>query len=591
MALPVTSASAHLLVTKTRTARDFVGTVNSTAIFYTTNHIDYLVANYLAISLGAFTFALLVGRVGILVHKRVRTSLARRNESQQYFARTSRAVSWLKKNVLYAPIGKKQHNREIQLRSGVNIGSLPTRMQFAWIVGYILTNVVCCVVDIFWDLKPEFVFYDMIRNRCGSLAVFNLVPLFLTAGRNNPFIYLLGVSFDTFNLAHKWIGRIVVLEVIVHAVLFYIADGDLVGYHVAANDVWHMTYLTCGFIAFCCFVLIVIQSLSMLRYSFYEAFKLIHIVLAAVAIGAVYYHLKLQKYWELVYLYPIIALWAFDHAARGLRLVYTNFGAGGTRALVETLPGNSCRITVTMARPWIALPGQHAYLYMPSIGLWQSHPFCIAWSEKNDKPEESSSDEEKPSTDHRDINSDGKPTVSFIVRARTGFTSSLYAKAAASKDGRLVTRCFAEGPYGAISLMGSYRTAVFFAGGVGITHPLLHVRYLLQQHNCGKAATRRIVLVWSIQELNQFEWARSWIAELLSMENSPELLRVMLFISSQQSIEGVSSPADRVQMFAGRPDIDGLLGVELENQVGACAVSICGPGSLSDEVRRAVRAK
>jgi hypothetical protein len=44
-------------------------------------------------------------------------------------------------------------------------------------------------------------------------------------------------------------------------------------------------------------------------------------------------------------------------------------------------------------------------------------------------------------------------------------------------------------------------------------------------------------------------------------------------------------------MFPGRPNIDTLLGIEMENQVGTLGVSVCGPGALSDEVRRAVRNK
>ena len=44
-------------------------------------------------------------------------------------------------------------------------------------------------------------------------------------------------------------------------------------------------------------------------------------------------------------------------------------------------------------------------------------------------------------------------------------------------------------------------------------------------------------------------------------------------------------------MFPGRPNIDTLLGMEMEQQVGAMGVSVCGPGALSDEVRLAVRRK
>jgi hypothetical protein len=44
------------------------------------------------------------------------------------------------------------------------------------------------------------------------------VPLFIMAGRNNPLISWLNLSFDSFNLLHRWFGRIVVLETIAHTV-------------------------------------------------------------------------------------------------------------------------------------------------------------------------------------------------------------------------------------------------------------------------------------------------------------------------------------------------------------------------------------
>lgn len=65
-------------------------------------------------------------------------------------------------------------------------------------------NIAFCVVSIHWsggNVATE------IRNRTGVLSVMNMLPLFLLAGRNNPLIKLLDISFDTYNLMHRWIGR------------------------------------------------------------------------------------------------------------------------------------------------------------------------------------------------------------------------------------------------------------------------------------------------------------------------------------------------------------------------------------------------
>lgn len=116
-----------------------------------------------------------------------------------------------------------------------------------------------------------------------------------------------------------------------------------------------------------------------------------------------------------------------------MKVVYRNTGSSG--ALIEALPGNACRITIQTSRPWTFKPGQHAYLYMPAVGLLSSHPFSVAWSEDA----ENTSDK-KLALNCRDVLAMQKTSMSFIVRARTGFTNKLFKKAEASPDGRFITR-------------------------------------------------------------------------------------------------------------------------------------------------------
>lgn len=331
-------------------------------------------------------------------------------------------------------------------------------------------------------------------------------------------------------------------------------------------------------------VVIGIQAASMFRHAYYETFKLAHIALAVVSILGLWYHLDLKKLPQLKYLYVVVALWVFDRAARLLRLGYRNLGAGGTKTLVEALPGGACRVTVTMARPWKFKAGQHAYLYMPTIGFWQSHPFTVAWSEEADQPEK-----DKLPIGRQDVLSAKKTTVSFIIRGRTGFTNALYSRAASHPDGKMVTRCLVEGPYRGSIRLHSYGTVMLFAGGVGVTQAVPHVRDLVAGYSNGTVATRKVIMVWIIQSPEHLEWIRPWMSEILAMEKRREVLRIMLFVSRPRSTKEIHSPSATVQMFPGRPNIDTLLGMEMENQVGTLAVSVCGPGALSDEVRRAVR--
>jgi len=266
--------------------------------------------------------------------------------------------------------------------------------------------------------------------------------------------------------------------------------------------------------------------------------------------------------------------------------MYRNMGNGGSRTLVEALPGNACRVTIDMARPWTFKPGQHAYLYMPSVGLFTSHPFSVAWSE-----EAQDLSDEKIALNHQEVMAMQKTSMSFVIRARTGFTKKLFAKADASPDKRFVTNCYAEGPYGGMHMMHSYGTVMLFAGGVGITHQVPHVRDLVAGYAAGTVATRKIVLVWIIQSPEHLEWIRPWMTAILAMEKRRDVLRIMLFVSRPRSTKEIHSPSATVQMFPGRPNIETLMEIEMENQVGTMGVTVCGSGALSDDVRAAVRAR
>lgn len=407
------------------------------------------------------------------------------------------------------------------------------------------------------------------------------IPLFLFAGRNNPLIPLLGISFDTYNLLHRWFGRIAILEAIAHTIA-HLAKG---GWGDALPGIFKKPFLYWGFIATVSFVVIGIQAWSPLRHAFYEIFKILHIALAMLSIVGLYYHIDMGGLAQMRYLYIVIGLWAADRAARMVRVIWLNFG-GGHRTIVEALPGNALRVTMTLARPWHAHAGQHAYLYMPSISYWQSHPFSVSWYEGTDDLTA-----DRLASNHKDRKLMEKMQVAFVIRARTGYTDKLYQKVAAAPAGKMELTTYVEGPYGAKHALDSYGTVVLFAGGVGVTHQVPYVRELVAGFAQGTVATRKILLVWTIQSPEHLEWIRPWMTEILAMDKRRDCLRIMLFVSQPRSTKEIHSPSSTVQMFPGRPNIEMLMAMEQEQQLGAMAVSVCGPGALSDEVRRVVRAR
>ena len=283
---------------------------------------------------------------------------------------------------------------------------------------------------------------------------------------------------------------------------------------------------------------------------------------------------------------------------RLLRLSYRNFGAGGTKAIIETLPGDAIRADIQLARPWKFRPGQHMFITIPSVGLWTSHPFSIAWSAENkgisEDPEKGTIAVENVTTKTvTSINSDvlatHKTYVSAIIRRRDGFTQKLFKKVAAAPNSRLVANAYVEGPYGGQHKLHSYGTVLLFAGGVGITHQIPYIRDLVVGHVNGTVATRKVSLVWVVHSADALEWIRPWMAEILALERRRDVLRIQLFVTKPRSTKEIHSPSSTVQMFPGRPNVDTLIQMESQNQVGAMAVSVCGPGDFADDVRRCVR--
>ena len=130
--------------------------------------------DYIFIICASLVVAMVVWRVGIESVKYVRTLTCLNNDTQRYFATPSKTYATLKKDLIYAPIFRKRHNREFQLSAAINVGTLPTRLQLLFLSAYFGTNVAFCVVSIDWSQTFTTVAKEL-RNRTGILAVVNMV--------------------------------------------------------------------------------------------------------------------------------------------------------------------------------------------------------------------------------------------------------------------------------------------------------------------------------------------------------------------------------------------------------------------------------
>lgn len=545
--------------------------------------------------------------------------------------------SWFKKEIVYAPLGDKRHNREVQIGKASNYGTIPGRAHFILLMLYLIGNLIFCVV-LDYNLHTRMETIAQLRGRTGILATVNMVPLVLLAGRNNPLITMMKISFDTFNLFHRWIGRMVVLESIVHVCAWY-ANKSVA---MKGRSVWQSfhgdTFLTVGLVATIAMCILLLQSLSPLRHAFYETFLHIHQILAFIAIGAVYVHLETQDLPALKYMPLIVMAWLLERTLRVARVLYLNLGFRRrtvTQVIIEALPGDACRITFKLPRPTTIRPGSHVYVYLPKYSWWMSHPFSVAWTNVETAPPtgpidlELELDSDKTSllggrsgSTASNKNSElshlrmlslaspnylerqapklskrwgySKPPTSLalITAARTGMTRQIYEAACKAPNRTLMTTGFVEGPYAGHDDLSSYGTVIMFAGGAGITHHLVQIRHLLASRAANTVATRKIVLAWTVRDRDALSWVAPWMDEILRMPGRKQMLEVRLFVTRPRGAIDTESPSRSIILKNERCDPGKILDRVMMVKGGRCGavfVSVCGPGAFADEVRKAVR--
>ncbi|MCJ1329545.1 hypothetical protein MMC10_006225 [Thelotrema lepadinum] len=521
---------------------------------------------------------------------------------QQAFWKRDHNTWWptLKRHLFLAPLRHKRHNREIQLSRAVNVGTIPGRFHALLLSLYFISNIIYMTL-LDYTGQPQAATLAELRGRSGHLATLNMIALFLMAGRNNPFISILRVSFDTFNLFHRWIGRVVVIEAVIHTTAWAMDKVAATGWSSVKESLDSSPFIQWGTVSLVAMMIIFIQAPSAVRHAFYETFLHLHRLLAFLALLGVFYHAQLGQLPQLAFIVFIGLIWASDWIMRFSHIIYRNYTLkrGFTRVVVEALPGEACRVIFHTARPWTPSPGSHVYAYLPSVSLWMSHPFSVAWttSTADTHPDYNLDPHTHPLStidlekDHHLTPSTQTPetTVSLVMSARTGMTRTLYERASRGRNGRITLLGALEGPYGSLESLHSYGTILLFAGGVGITHQLPHLRDLLASHANCTIPVKRITLVWAVRSSDMFEWIRPWMDEILSMPGRRDVLHIQLFVTKPKGPRDVASASERVQVFPGRPNARVIVEKEFRERVGAMFVGVCGPGALGDDVRDAAR--
>ncbi|KIW31772.1 uncharacterized protein PV07_03368 [Cladophialophora immunda] len=515
---------------------------------------------------------------------------------------------WLRSNVIVPAAFGSHHNRPLFW------STIPTRMETIIVISFwLMTFILCCVgYHIFWPnlyyTEPQQA-WRYISDRTGILCYAMLPWLWMFSGRNNVFLWLTGWSFATFNIFHRHIARCATVLAIVHSVGWSVLEGGF-GYF---SESWTEQYWYMGGMATIAMSLIVLFSFMWFRVRSYEVFLLIHIALSVVTIVGLFYHTAIFDGEYNGYLWPLVAIWSFDRAARLARWAYCNLHIRWSEAVVRSTAsatydkdGDFIRLEIVpgsrMLKPG---PGQHYFLYQPMTWKgWENHPFTLGAYETVTESDpasvamvnagaEDSTDIEalagkdigvvaagSSSPTSSDVTPDpsqhkltlvqdkvGRQKLTFLIRPFGSWTKRLRNQCLKSPTGVVTPHLFIEGPYGEHSPLHTYENVVFVVGGTGISGamPYLqdHVRRTSTEAQAsrtgGKVATRTrdITLVWATK---QPAMLRSVVAHELKPMLGREDIHIHLHATScrepRSSSSGPDSTDEDHAVVAGDKEVD-----------------------------------
>lgn len=362
---------------------------------------------------------------------------------------------------------------------GTVLDDPPTRGQALFISYMVLINLfLSCFTfkaypqgfGYFYSNGPDQIMGDL-SNRLGILAFANFGIVVLFSSRNNVLIWVTDWSYSTFVLLHRWAGRLAILEVVLHSIIFlraYIVNGKLSTEQVLPYWWW-------GCIGTIAAAFLLPLSVPIIRKRRYELFLITHIGLSILVFLGSWYHIyfkyKHQSGYE-TWLYIVFAIWGFDRLMRVLRLLRH----GVLTASITPIDQDYIRVDVKD----VVAKG-HVYLYFLHSRFWESHPFSVASSvvqRRDISPQESDSsnthvnleagDDKTKSTVTCSLDPRDEPGMVFYLRTLDGATQAL--------RGRSRIEILVEGSYGKFQDLSSYPTLICIAGGVGITACLPYLR-------------------------------------------------------------------------------------------------------------------
>lgn len=510
----------------------------------------------------------------------------------------------------------------IQLRIPY-LGTLPTTGNMMVCAVYIAILLSLLLSNIWADVP---VFWEAMALRSGYLAVAQLALLIALSTKKNLIAYLTHSSHERIIVFHRLIGICVLMTCTLHMGYFL---REWLYYNVWKSEWEQMgaSMLQWGFAAWGILVFLVASSLGFVRSRFYETWIVVHIVCMIGFFAMVIMHLD-PPYRPWAYV-PLI-IWGLDRAWRLLSRLYlnTNLREGKLlrgQARLEVLSGGITQITISNF-PLKRKAGQYAYVSIYSLGI-NSHPFTI-------------------------VSSPDSANLVFMMKAKAGLTRALHSKALSQlPPNQENLLCSIEGPYGGShTSFQSFDTSILIAGGIGATFIMSLLLDVVTRPGCCRkvkliwvvksgpnvewfketiaSCTQKArhngvqldISVWvtcdekytsmsdtsassgtcggskcQCRSKNLRDSEISIVAAnpsgIFEEKSEAEVISKSAVLQDSScccSRKAKTSIESMYDQFSGRPNLRGLVTREVEKARGETGIAVCGPTSLTLDVRKTV---
>ncbi|KAF1929255.1 uncharacterized protein M421DRAFT_61047 [Didymella exigua CBS 183.55] len=438
--------------------------------------------------------------------------------------------------VFYRPI------RQINIRKGWRPLVFPS-------LSVVVIVFLAFAVGLLYSCLPQPLFWKSIAYgspplaiRSGMMAVALLPWIIALSMKANLITLVTGISHERLNVLHRWAAYLCLVLSILHTVPFYVNPI----WDKGARRVFESFFQQDGFYAYgtgiaalvpLCFLCT--HSIAPLRHRMYELFVALHVPVAIVFLGMMFWHCNnYLSSWH--YLFSTLGIWLLSYFMRLFYLNWTNsFRLSwliGDEAAVTLMPENAVKITIPTQTKW--RPGQYVYIRMPGISVFENHPFTIASLCDDDFPSEYG---------------EGYRDMVLVFRPFGGFTKKV-VESALTHGPWHTYRTFVDGPYGGMQRrIEAFDDVVLIAGGSGITAIISQLLCLIKKMRDGKAVTRKIHVVWALKRPETLEWFKEEL-RICREFAPPETVECQFYITAAKRIVGgglvsAKTPTRPVSMF------------------------------------------